>query len=88
MLNEKHREQAPIAGLVLEAGLGTAITDIAFDAVKRVAESYRRFVEQRRCARLHRQTIESVAELDDFMLADIGWPGRYEKEAPCRRADR
>jgi len=88
MLNAKQRTHGPIAGFVLEAGLGTAIAEIVTGATAGAIARYHRFIERRRCARYYREATRAMAGLDDHMLTDIGWPGRYEREVPCRDADR
>lgn len=49
---------------------------------------YHRIAEHHRRKRLHRQTMHSIAQLNDHMLSDVGWPGRYDPEKPGNQPDR
>lgn len=85
MLKNQPTHPSPIAGLVMEAARGNAVTSLLTDVVHRVVLAVHRARENRKCRKLVRETRQAVAKLDDVTLRDIGWPGRYEHQNPCIR---
>ena len=85
MLNKAYK--SPIAGLVMEASRGTAVTSILVELAQRAVASLNRANERRKCQKLIRETRREMEKLDAITLRDIGWPGRYEQQNPCARED-
>jgi hypothetical protein len=83
MLNNAHK--SPIAGLVMEASRGTAVTSILVDLAHRTVSAFHRANERRKCRNLIRATRREMEKLDAMTLRDIGWPARYEQQNPCAR---
>ncbi len=83
MMKNQPTHPSPIAGLVMEAARGTAVTSLLSEWVNRAVLALQRANEDRKCRKVKRETEAAIAELDDFMLRDIGWPGRYESQNPC-----
>lgn len=88
MLKNQPTHPSPIAGLVMEAARGTTVTSLLSEWAHRLVLALQKANEDRKCQKLKRETEAAIAELDEFMLRDIGWPGRYERQNPCARKDR
>lgn len=87
MLNNQRTHSSPIAGLVMEASRGSAISSVLTNLMHRVVIAFEKASERRKCRKLIRDTKREMAKLDDNVLRDIGWPGRYEQQNPCARED-
>ncbi|MEX3009963.1 DUF1127 domain-containing protein [Hoeflea sp. TYP-13] len=87
MLNNQNSYNSPVFGLVMEASRGVAVSTVLTDTVNRTARAVVRWNERRKCKKLYREAKNEIAKLDDHMLRDIGWPGRYEEQNPCMRDD-
>ena len=85
MLKNQPTHPSPIAGLVMEAARGNAVTTLLSDTAHRIVMAVQKANEDRKCRKLIRETKETIAKLDDVTLRDIGWPGRYENQNPCIR---
>ena len=85
MLKNQPTHPSPIAGLVMEAARGNAVTALLVELAHRGALALQKAHEDRKCRKLIRETREAVAKLDETTLRDIGWPGRYEHQNPCIR---
>lgn len=87
MLKNQSTRHSPISGMVMEASQGSVISSAVSELVQRVIAVLKRANKRRQCRRLIRETYRAMEKLDERTLHDIGWPGRYEQQDPCSRAD-
>ena len=87
MLNNQRTHSSPIVGLVFEASRGNTVASVLTDLMNGLVVAIQRANERRKCRKLIRDTRREMDKLDENVLRDIGWPGRYEKQNPCARED-
>lgn len=76
MSYRQHRMETSIADGFLNSRRNhwtAGITNWFFSLFQRIAEHHRRTV-------LRRQTKVAMGKLNERMLKDVGWPGRYDPE--------
>lgn len=81
MSYRQQRTEASIADGFLDIRRNHKAAGIFNRVADRVISLYHRMAENHRRAVLHRKTMTAMAKLDDHMLSDVGWPGRYDPES-------
>ncbi len=88
MLYKPQQTDTSVAAGFLDRRQNNRAVELYNRVVCAVASFVRRMAEHHRRAVLRRETMKAMAKLNDRMMSDIGWPGRYEPEGDRRPLDR